>query len=125
MAGNHPLSRSSFSAARLDRPLRDDREQKARARQVAEALFAPKSPPAIVDEPPADPPARQSRILKSAPPAAYAPTDAAITPEAPTTIPAPHVARIRTWLKYGMTIAQVADAYRVPITEIKRLLDKR
>ncbi|MGH7088060.1 MAG: hypothetical protein ACREFQ_04095, partial [Stellaceae bacterium] len=37
---------------------------------------------------------------------------------------APHIARIRAWLKYGMTIAQVAEAYRVPITEIKRLLGK-
>jgi hypothetical protein len=29
---------------------------------------------------------------------------------------------IRAWLKYGITLAQVADACRVPITEIKRLL---
>jgi hypothetical protein len=27
-------------------------------------------------------------------------------------------------LKSGMTIAQVAEAYRVPITEIKRILGK-
>jgi len=36
----------------------------------------------------------------------------------------PHVARIRAWLKSGMTIAQVANAYRIPLTEVTRLLDK-
>jgi hypothetical protein len=123
MIGNRPPRRSGSGSEGPDRPPRDDREQKARARQAAEALFAPKPPPSIVDEPPTDQPARQPRILKHAPPAARAPADAVATAEAPAISP-PHVARIRVWLKYGMTIAQVAQAYRVPITEIKRLLGK-
>jgi hypothetical protein len=102
---------------------RDDREQKAWARQAAEALFAPKPPPIERD-------ARQRRILKTAPAAATLPPveTAAISPPRaltpPASIPPPHVARIRAWLKYGMTIAQVAEAYRIPVTEIKRLLGK-
>jgi len=67
MIGNHPPRWSGFGSAAPDRPFRDDRQQKARARQAAEALFAPKPPPASVDEPPLDPPARQSQILKPAP----------------------------------------------------------
>jgi hypothetical protein len=57
MIGNHPSGRSGSSEPGPDRPLRDDREQKARVRQAAEALFAPKSPLAIIDKTPADPPA--------------------------------------------------------------------
>jgi len=37
-------------------------------------------------------------------------------------IPAVHVARIRTWLMYGMTIRQVAQVYGVGIGVIQRLL---
>ena len=124
MIGNRPPRRSGSGSEGPDRPFRDDREQKARARQAAEALFAPKPPPPIDDEPPAGQPARQPRILKPAPPAARPAIDAVATPEAVAANPPPHVARIRAWLKYGMTITQVADAYRVPITEIKRLLGK-
>jgi hypothetical protein len=123
MIGNHPPRWSGFGSAASDRSFRDDRQQKARARQAAEALFAPKPPPASVDEPPLDPPARQPQILKPAP-ATRPLTEGAATAEAPATIPPPHVARIRAWLKYGMTVAQVADAYRVPIPEIKHLLGK-
>ena len=43
--------RPGYGSDGADRPFRDDREQKLRARQAAEALFAPKSPPpAIVDD---------------------------------------------------------------------------
>jgi hypothetical protein len=124
MIGNRPPRRSGSGSKGPDRPFRDDREQKAQARQAAEALFAPKPPPPSVDEPPAGQPGRQPRILKPAPPAAHEPTHAAATSEAVAAISPPHVARIRAWMKYGMTIAQIADTYRVPITEIKRLLGK-
>jgi len=110
-----------------DRPFRDDREQKARARQTAEALFAPKPPPVIVDELPANAPTHQARILKSAPPLpARQPVEASATaePMTPTAIPPTHVARIRTWLKYGMTLAQAAEVYKVPVGEVTRIFRK-
>jgi hypothetical protein len=118
--------RSNSGSDAPARPFRDDREQKARARQAAEALFAP-APSPVVTSPPTDPPARQRRVLKPAPaPADRPPVEPATLPDptAPVSIPPPHIARIRVWLKYGMTIAQVADAYRIPITEIKRMLGK-
>jgi hypothetical protein len=105
----------------------NDRGQSVRARQAAEALFTPKPPP-VIERPPVDAAARQPRILKTtSSPANRPPVEAVANPEpsppaAP--VPPPHVARIRSWLKYGMTIARVAEAYRVPITEIKRLLGK-
>jgi hypothetical protein len=37
-------------------------------------------------------------------------------------IPAAHVARIRAWLKYGMTAAQVAETYEVTAGEVERVL---
>ena len=39
-------------------------------------------------------------------------------------IPASQLARIRTWVKYGMTVAQVAKVYGVPVDEIERVLRK-
>ena len=122
MIGNRPPRQSGSGSEGPDRIFRDDRDQKARARQAAEALFAPKPPPPTVDEPPADQSGRQPRTLKHASPAARAPTDALATP--PAAIRPPHVAHIRAWLKSGMTIAQVANAYRIPLTEITRLLGK-
>jgi hypothetical protein len=37
-------------------------------------------------------------------------------------IPPAHVARIRTWRQYGMTITQVAEIYSVDSSEIARVL---
>jgi hypothetical protein len=37
-------------------------------------------------------------------------------------IPAAHVARIRTWVKYGITVPQVAAIYGVEVDEIARIL---
>ncbi|HEY1798387.1 MAG TPA: transposase family protein [Stellaceae bacterium] len=37
-------------------------------------------------------------------------------------IPAADVARIRTWRKYGMTVAQVAEMYGVAPDEVERIL---
>ena len=122
MIGNRPPCQSGSDSEGPDRTFRDDRDQKARARQAAEALFAPKPPPPTGDQPPTDQPGRQPRILKHASPVVRAPTDALATPAA--AIRPPHVARIRAWLKSGMTIAQVANAYRIPLTEITRLLGK-
>jgi len=38
------------------------------------------------------------------------------------TIPLSHVARIKTWLDYGMTVPQVAQVYGVAVGVIQRLL---
>jgi hypothetical protein len=37
-------------------------------------------------------------------------------------IPRSDLPRIKTWLKYGMTIAQVAQLYGLAIHELERLL---
>ncbi len=37
-------------------------------------------------------------------------------------IPATHAARIRAWMKYGMTAAQVAEIYGVAAGEVERVL---
>jgi hypothetical protein len=39
-------------------------------------------------------------------------------------IPPAHFARIRSWVKYGMTLAQVAEVYKVPVGEIARICGK-
>jgi hypothetical protein len=36
-------------------------------------------------------------------------------------IPAAHVARIRAWLKFGMTAAQVAEMYGIAAGEVERI----
>src|SRR5271163_2293907 len=73
----------------------DDRERKARARQAAEALFAPKSP---ARENPLDPSAQRRHILPTAqPPAQHeairAPADP--QPASPKAIAAADLPRIR------------------------------
>jgi hypothetical protein len=37
-------------------------------------------------------------------------------------LPAAQIARIRAWLKYGMTAAQVADTCGVTASEVERVL---
>ena len=39
-------------------------------------------------------------------------------------IPRAEFARIRVWVKYGMTAAQVAQVYGVAVADIKRILRK-
>jgi hypothetical protein len=39
-------------------------------------------------------------------------------------IPVSQFERIRTWVKYGMTVPQVAQFYGVAVEEIKRILRK-
>jgi hypothetical protein len=105
------------------------REQSTSARQAAEALFAPKPQrvePIIREVARADEAIRKPRVLAVAA-AVPAPHDAPETPpsaEPPgrTVIPAAHAARIRAWLKYGMTAAQVADMYGVAAGEIERIV---
>jgi hypothetical protein len=39
-------------------------------------------------------------------------------------IPPAEFARIRAWVKYGMTAAQAAQVYGVAVTDIERILHK-
>jgi hypothetical protein len=107
-----------------------DRDRADKARQAAEALFA-RPKPTILE--PAGAPAEAGRekrppnALPAAPrPAtggAANPTAAGIAPQAREPIPSAHVARIRTWLRYGMSLAEVAAVYGVQIGEIERVLE--
>jgi hypothetical protein len=109
----------------------DDRQQIARAREAAEALFRPKRQPIAASVPKTPPAAvssaRKPRVLAIASPAPVhvereAPVSAKqqMTPE----IPRSQFDRVRTWVKYGMTAPQVAEVYRVAVDEVERILRK-
>ena len=69
---------------------------------------------------------RANRALGIIPPPAPARRDLPQRPVAPPPdgIQRSQFARIRTLVKYGMTVAQVAEVYRVSVGEIERLLRK-
>jgi hypothetical protein len=104
----------------------DDRERVARARQTAEALFAPKqqvAEPMVSDS---LPPARKPRVLGIASPAP-SPREAVEPPVSAELRTMPQIsasqfARIRTWVKYGMTPAQVAEVYGVSVGDVERIV---
>jgi hypothetical protein len=113
-------------------PRGDDRERITRARQAAEALFTPRpqlteqSVPESLAAP--DHPARKPRILAISP-ATSGSREAVKTPvslkqQTVRGIPVSQFQRIRTWVKYGMTVTQVAEFYGVAVEEIKRILRK-
>jgi hypothetical protein len=108
-------------------PRGNDREQITKARQAAETLFASKPPvsaPPVGDTAPADQSARKPRVLRIISPARHEELETPVDPEPHTTpaIPAADFARIRTWVKYGMTVPQVAKVYGVVAGEIERIL---
>ena len=101
-----------------------------RAREAAEALFLPKplvvEPVAAESPPPSgSSPGRKPRVLGIS--AQPVPTETAKPATHPTSrmtleIPKSHIARVRTWMKYGMTVAQAAAVYGVSVDEIERAL---
>jgi hypothetical protein len=107
----------------------DDRERSTGARQAAEALFKPKgqSIESLARETaPVGEAVHKPRVLAVSAPA-LVPHEGpkAMTTATPATtriIPAAQFARIRAWVKYGMTIAQVAEVYGVTTGEIERVL---
>jgi hypothetical protein len=110
-----------------------NREEINRTRQAAEALFAPKrrvaEPATPATASTADQTARKPRILSAVrvqpTPVKSAEVTGAGTPPKPVAkIPASHLGRIRTWLRYGMTKAQVAEVYRVTTGDIESMLQK-
>jgi hypothetical protein len=109
-------------------PRGDDREQITRARQAAEALFTSKPPPPVQQTTSAEPSARKPRVLRIIPATAPAEHDQPESPAAPAPpaveIPPSQIARIRSWVKYGMKVAQVAQVCGVPVGEIEHILRK-
>ena len=107
----------------------DSRERSTSARQAAEALFTPKPQrvePTIREAAPTGEAVRRPRVLAVAaatvPAEHNEPGEPAQQPTEPVIIPAAHVTRIRAWLKYGMTAAQVAETYGVTASEVERIL---
>jgi len=119
-----------FTRRQQPHPRRDDSDRMIKARQEAEALFASKRPiseASALNAPPwADQSVRKPRILTalSTAPArrekgeALVASEQRITPE----IPHSQFARIRAWVKYGMTAAQVAAVYGVAVGVVERIL---
>jgi hypothetical protein len=123
-----------LTAAQQQRHQHAEDQQVIRAREAAEALFKPKpqvsAPPAAETAPPAEPAVRKPRVLGILPPTEVDHEAAPIAPtppaprSTPQTIPAKHLSRIRTWLRYGMTVPQVAALYGVAASDIERALQK-
>src|SRR5262245_57985765 len=108
----------------------EDRGRLLSARRAAEALFAPK--PEAHKPPVSDPgqplETRKPRVLPALTPAPIrheiVDIPAASAPPAAPEIPARESQRIRTLVKYGMTVEQVAELYGVPVETVERLLRK-
>ena len=111
------LGATLFTRRQQQHPRGDDRDRITKARREAEALFTSKPPirETAVSHPqtPIDQAARKPRILTalSTTPVRQQEDAAQVSTEAPITpiqIPSSQFARIRAWIKYGMTAAQVA-----------------
>jgi hypothetical protein len=114
---------------RQQHPRDNDREQIVRARQAAEALFTSKSPvtkPAVFESAAPSPTARKPRVLQiiAGPAKSDEDVSAAVIPEpqAMSNIPRSQFSRIRSLVKYGMTVRQVAEHYDAEIDEIRRII---
>ena len=111
------------------------REDNNRARQAAEALFAPKrsnaDPSTAEDIGSAQQHSRKPRVLSAVtamtqprheeptkPPLRHKPR------RQRKRVPVSQIARLRTWVNYGMTVHQASDMYGVSVTEIERILQK-
>jgi hypothetical protein len=103
----------------------NDNPQTITARQAAEALFTPKQEHRAPASEPESAVERKPRILAALP--RVSPNVAStviITPtqETQRAIPRSQIDRIRTWLRFGMTIRQAADACGVSVSELKEAL---
>ena len=111
-------------------PRGDDRERITRARQAAEALFAPKpqvTEPSVSNPlPSADQSARKPRILATSPPLEVEEVGTPVNSEQQVRpeIPVSKFAHIGTLVKYGMTVSQVAEVYGVAVGAIQRVLGR-
>jgi len=114
---------------RQPQPRGEDRERITRAREAAEALFTskPSTNPPSVQQAAAE--MRKPRVLQIVSPAPAdrndAPEPSPIPSEPPARkLPRAAFARIRAWVNYGMTAAEVAQVYGVAVTDIERILRK-
>jgi hypothetical protein len=127
MTDSYHADRAGYAGATSHTWSHADREQISRARHAAEALFAPKRQ-APEPVPSTEQTVRAPRILRASPVRkSIEPVQVPARQEAPAPlvqIPASHVARIRAWLKYGMTFAQVADLYGVVVGDVERALEE-
>jgi hypothetical protein len=113
-------------------PRDHDRARITNARRAAEELFKPKPQAPRETAPNALSPGeqlpREPRILAISPaaPIRGAAVETPVSPKQPTMpeIPVSQFARIRSWVKYGMTVSQVAQVYKVTVEEIERILRK-
>lgn len=109
-------------------PRDHDRERIRNARRAAEELFRPKPEASREMLPnaraPGEQPPRKPRILaiSQAVPVSAAAVETPASRKPPPQIPASRFARIRTWVKYGMTVADVAQVYGVAVEEIEGIL---
>jgi hypothetical protein len=109
-------------------PRGDDRERISRARQAAEALFRSVSAapgPEFLTRP--EEPTRKPRVLRVISPTAPITHEVVAAPVSPApratrAIPRSQFARIRTWVKYGMTVSEVAEVYGAAVGDIERIL---
>jgi hypothetical protein len=132
IANRHFPGQIVLNCRQQPHPRGDDRERITRARRAAEALFTPK--PQLTEQSvpeslsAADHRVRKPRILAISP-ATSSDREAVETPvslkrQTVRGIPVSQFERIRTWVKYGMTVPQVAQFYGVAVEEIKRILRK-
>jgi hypothetical protein len=125
----HQTTRSKPLLSRQQHPRDNDRGQIARARKAAEALFTSKPPatkPAITESASPSPTGRKPRVLQiiAGPAKSDEDVSAAVIPEpqAMSNIPRSQFSRIRSLVKYGMTVRQVAEHYDAEIDEIRRII---
>jgi hypothetical protein len=117
-----------FSRKQQLHPRGDGRERIVQARQAAEALFTKPQvgTPSVSEVDPTAKTARKPRVLPMISPLVAVSSDeseTAIVLSPPAgEIPRSQFARIRAWVKYGMTIAQVAEVCGVSVAEIERIL---
>jgi hypothetical protein len=126
MTEYHHSDRDGYAGATPQRTGYVDRSDINRARQAAEALFAPKAQgrePAAPDRS-TDQTVRRPRILSAVPPRIDNVKEQVdpVPSKLRERIPGSHLARIRTFLKYGMTIPQVAEVYGVTIGDVETIL---
>jgi hypothetical protein len=131
MTNHHRADHSDCTGPTFSSPGQYNRDEINRARQAAEALFAPRiiEPSAPTAAPSPDQTAREPRILSAVDvqPTRVEPTEVPIVsvrPKPARKVPASHSGRIRTWMKFGMTKTQVAQVYGVTVGDIEHMLQK-
>jgi len=133
MSQFHLAARLAYSEGQLHSQRQNDEPEIKRVRQAAEALFAPKrlvtEPAGPVSTPSGDQEARKPRILRALgvqPTRAEEPQFPPIRQSRRSTrqLAARNLPRVRTWLKYGMTVQQAAKVCGVSVSEIERVLQR-